>query len=234
MNHFDLTDGLMWYFVFLYSTVCHEAAHAWAAMKLGDSTAHEGGQVSLDPTPHLRREPIGMVVVPILSYLIGGWMFGWASAPYDPEWAERHPRRGAWMAMAGPAANLALVLAALLGVRLGCHFSVLQPPETLSIAHLVEAVHGPWWGLAAALLSITFWLNLILFVFNLLPFPPLDGSNIPFFFLGHEAAVEYRRIVWNPVFRIIGFLVALRGFPVVFPIFQEIALHLLYPGIHYS
>lgn len=79
-----LINGLVWYIVFLLSTTCHEAAHAWAAKLGGDLTAFHGGQVSLDPVPHIRREPFGMVVFPILSYVMGGWMMGWASAPYDP------------------------------------------------------------------------------------------------------------------------------------------------------
>ena len=78
-----LALGLGWYVVFVFSVTCHEAAHAFAAMKLGDKTAYHGGQVTLDPTPHVRRSPFGMVVVPILSFLLGGWMIGWASAPYD-------------------------------------------------------------------------------------------------------------------------------------------------------
>lgn len=88
----SLFQGTAWYIVFLFSTTVHEAAHALVALKLGDDTAHRGGQVTLDPTPHVRREPFGMVVVPLLSYFLGGWMVGWASAPYDPEWARRYPR----------------------------------------------------------------------------------------------------------------------------------------------
>jgi len=79
-----LGDGLMWYAVFLFSTVCHEAAHAWSASKLGDDTAKQGGQVSLNPVPHIRREPFGMVLVPLLSWFMGGWLIGWASAPITP------------------------------------------------------------------------------------------------------------------------------------------------------
>src|SRR5205807_5041545 len=97
MDTTSLVTGAVWYIVFLLSTTCHEAAHALAAKLGGDLTAFHGGQVSLDPTPHIRREPIGMLVAPILSYLMGGWMMGWASAPYDPFWARRHPRRAAWM-----------------------------------------------------------------------------------------------------------------------------------------
>ena len=82
----DLSSGLVYYIVFLFSTTLHEAAHAWAAKLGGDLTAYHGGQVSLDPTPHIRREPFGMVVLPILSTLVSGWPFGFASAPYDPQW----------------------------------------------------------------------------------------------------------------------------------------------------
>ena len=74
-----------------------------------------GGQVSLDPMPHVRREPVGTLIAPWLFYLFGGWMIGWASTPFDPRWAFTHPRRAAWMSLAGPAANALLVLAAAAG-----------------------------------------------------------------------------------------------------------------------
>src|SRR6476659_583779 len=105
-----LVLGLTWCVAFIFSTTLHEAGHALAALKLGDPTAYEGGQVSLNPWPHIRREPLGMVIVPIASFALNGWMMGWASAPFDPEWAHRYPKRAALMAAAGPAANLLLVL----------------------------------------------------------------------------------------------------------------------------
>src|SRR4026208_1476601 len=98
-----------WYLVFLFSTTFHEAAHAWVAKLGGDLTAYHGGQVSLDPRPHIQREPFGMLILPLISTLISGGPFGVASAPYDPRWAMRYPRRAAWMALAGPTANLGLV-----------------------------------------------------------------------------------------------------------------------------
>src|ERR1700755_1941845 len=125
---FDFSDGLLWYIVFLYSTVCHEAAHAWAAFKLGDDTAYRGGQVSLDPMPHIRREPFGMVVVPLISFFSAGWMIGWGSAAYNPEWALRYPRRSAIMAFAGPAANLAIVLVSGLLLRAGIEWHLWEEP----------------------------------------------------------------------------------------------------------
>ena len=75
----NLADGLAYYVVFLFSTTVHEASHAWAAKLGGDLTAYHGGQVSLDPRPHIRRAPFGMVVLPIISVLLSGWPFGFAS-----------------------------------------------------------------------------------------------------------------------------------------------------------
>jgi hypothetical protein len=103
MEREALVQGLLWVAVFLFSTTVHEAVHALAALRGGDPTAYLGGQVSLAPLPHIRREPIGMLVVPILTVFTNGWALGWASTPYDPYWAARHPRRAATMAAAGPA-----------------------------------------------------------------------------------------------------------------------------------
>ena len=90
-----LTLGLIWFIVFLFSTTFHEAGHALVARWGGDPTA--SGQITLNPLPHIEREKFGMVVVPILSYLLSGGMMGWASAPYDAFWAAQHPRRAALM-----------------------------------------------------------------------------------------------------------------------------------------
>src|SRR4051812_44632168 len=121
--------GLIWYVVFLFSTTCHEAAHAFVAKREGDSTAFDGGQVTLNPLPHVRREPFGMVLFPIASFLMGGWMMGWASAPYDPAWSSRYPHRAAKMALAGPAANFFLALLAAVGHHLGLLARGFQPPS---------------------------------------------------------------------------------------------------------
>src|SRR4051812_36791722 len=155
----DLQSGLMWYGVFVGSTVCHETAHAWSALKLGDDTAARGGQVSLNPVPHIRREPFGMVVVPILSWLAGGWLIGWASAPYDPHWARQYPRRAALMALAGPATNLALALAAALLIRVGYEWHFFGAPFSVSAAHLTRAAQDGPAELLAPMLSIAVSLN---------------------------------------------------------------------------
>jgi hypothetical protein len=102
VEEIDIGNGLIWFVAFLFSTTVHEAMHAFAAWRLGDSTAYHGGQVSLNPIPHIEREPIGMVVLPLLTSLTQGWAIGWASCPYDPIWARRYPGRSALMAAAGP------------------------------------------------------------------------------------------------------------------------------------
>src|ERR1041384_5754037 len=136
-----LTLGLIWYVVFLFSTTCHEASHALVAKVGGDPTAFHGGQVTLNPTPHIQREPFGMVLVPILSYVLGGWMIGWASAPYDPWWQERHPRRAALMSLAGPAANFVLCIIAAVGIRAGLAFGVFQAPESAVFTRITQTAN---------------------------------------------------------------------------------------------
>jgi Zn-dependent protease len=232
-SNLDLVTGLVTYIVFVYSTVCHEAGHAWSAWKLGDDTAYLGGQVSLDPTPHIRRAPFGMVVVPILSFLFGGGLIGWASAPFDPEWARRHPRRSAWMSLAGPAANLALVLAAALFIRVGVEWGVFAAPFRPSFNHLVEA-DGKGWEFAGLLLSIIFSLNLLLFIFNLIPVPPFDGSSVIMLFMSESMAVKYQDFLANGSLQILGLFVAWQAIGTIFrPAFLTL-VNLLFPGMHYG
>src|ERR1017187_7046766 len=127
LNPNDLVLGFLSYVVFLFSTTCHEAAHALVAKRGGDSTAALGGQISLNPIPHIRRSPFGMVVMPLVGFfLAGGYMIGWASAPYDPLWERRYPKRAAWMALAGPAANFTLMLLAGVSLRVGTTLGVFQ------------------------------------------------------------------------------------------------------------
>ena len=217
-----LALGLVWFAAFLFSTTLHEAAHALVAWRLGDPTAYHGGQVSLNPIPHVRREPFGMVIVPLLSYFgsPSHWMFGWASAPYDPTWAARHPRRAGAMALAGPLANLSLAIVAGIGIRIGLATGGLQAPMALSYARLVEAPGGGALGGVAALLSVFFSLNLILFLFNLLPLPPMDGSGVIQLLLPEGVSRRWQLTMRQPVVGILGILIAWRLFGyVLFPVF---------------
>src|SRR4026207_1369115 len=115
MDQQALATGFLWFLAFLFSTTIHEAMHALAALKGGDPTAYHGGQVSLSPIPHIRREPIGMLGLPpapVPTALTQGWAIGWASTPYDTRWATRYPKRAALMAAAGPAGNLSIAFVA--------------------------------------------------------------------------------------------------------------------------
>ena len=216
----------LWYIVFLLSITCHEAGHAWAAYRGGDPTAYLGGQVSLNPIPHMRRELAGTVIFPLLTYFYMGWMMGWASAPYDPEWETRHPRRAAWMAAAGPLANLVLAMIGLLGLKIGLSYELFAPPlDHPRLDRLVvlgspegsELLDG-----VGRLLSVLFSLNLVLFLFNLLPLPPMDGASVlaglfePFRRLRD-------RMRSNPLSGLIGLVVAWYGFGYLFgPIYRTV------------
>lgn len=229
-----LVLGLTWFVVFLFSTTLHEAGHAWAAHRLGDPTAYEGGQVSLNPLPHIQREPVGMVLVPIITFAVTKqWMMGWASAPYDPIWAHRYPKRAALMALAGPAGNLLLVVISGLILRVGMGRGIYQPfPMWIygfKYERLVEAT-APG-GLAEAAivpLSILFSVNLLLFFFNLIPLPPLDGSSVLPAFMSNETAARYNAFLRQPVMSLLGLLFAWRVFPYLFRPVLSIALSLLY------
>jgi Zn-dependent protease len=228
-----LALGLVWYAAFLFSLTAHEAAHALAALKLGDETAYLGGQVTLNPVPHMRREPFGTVLVPILSYLYAGWVMGWASAPYDPTWADRHPRRAAWMALAGPASNLAIVIVCGVVIRLAMAAGALEAPESATFESITAAVAPGIWQSLATLLSILFSLNLLLFAFNLLPLPPLDGSGALPLVLKDEWVRGYQEMMRQPGFGLVGLIVAWTVFGKLFGPLHLLGLNLLYPDIGY-
>jgi len=226
--------GLLWYLAFLLSLCCHESSHALAARLGGDPTAFLAGSMTLNPIPHIRREPFGTVIVPILSYMAGGWMIGWASAPYNPAWQRQHPHRAAWMALAGPAANAGLVLLAALGIRVGMGLGVFAPPSSVSFARVVGTAASDTTSTAATLLSILFSLNLLLATFNLLPLPPLDGSTAIGLLVPAAWARRLADIGSNRTLALAGLLVAWKLFDVLFrPVFIA-ALGLLYPGAGYG
>jgi Zn-dependent protease len=231
----DVASGLLYYVVFLFSTTFHEAAHAWAAMLGGDLTAYHGGQVSLDPRPHMKREPFGMVILPLLTSLTSGWPLGFASAPFDPRWALTHPRRAAWMALAGPGANLVLVVVAGLLMRLGGMAGVFEAPHSVNFGHLVDAPEGMWRTLGF-LLSAFFSLNLVLVFLNLIPLPPLDGSSAIPLLLPQSSAAKYQRFMLGQgrAFAFIGLFAAWKIFDMIFNPLFLLAVNLLYPSGHYG
>jgi Zn-dependent protease len=212
-----LVMAFLWYVVFLFSTTCHEASHALAAKIGGDETAALGGQVSLNPVPHIRRSPWGMVIIPLAAFLFWHSMIGWASAPYDPNWERRYPRRAAWMALAGPAANFTLMILAAIGLRVANSLGALFDPLT----------GKP--GILGTVLYIFFSLNLLLGVFNLLPVSPLDGSSGIMLFMSENRAQRYLDWLRGNSFALAGLLVALLVFRYIYgPIETFVSYHLLY------
>jgi Zn-dependent protease len=234
MNQEFIVLGVIWYIIFLLSTTCHEAAHALVAKLGGDPTAFHGGQVTLNPLPHIRQQPWGTVVVPILSYVFSHWMIGWASAPYDPYWQQRHPRRAAWMALAGPAANFTLVILAALAIRGGMAAGIFREPVSANFTHITEAAVPGVAAFASTFLSILFVLNLILGTFNLLPVPPLDGNTGITLLMSESTSLRFLEWTRSQGFGMAGLLVAWVLYDKIFGFIFRVALAALYPGSNWG
>ena len=228
-----IATGFIWFVAFLFSTTVHEAMHALVAWKGGDPTAYHGGQVSLSPIPHIRREPIGMLVVPLLTSLTQGWAMGWASAPYDPVWAERHPRRAALMAAAGPAGNFMIAALAFVLIKVGLLTGFFTTPASANFSRVVVSASGDA-DFLATILSVFLMLNVILGAFNMIPLPPLDGGSVISIFLPEDLGRRLRQFQRNGSFSIVGLLVAWRLFPyLIDPIFTAV-LKLVHPAAFYE
>ena len=231
---FDIGRGLIWFVAFLFSTTVHEAMHAFAAWRLGDSTAYNGGQVSLNPAAHIQREPIGMVVLPLLTSITQGWAIGWASCPYDPVWARRFPGRSALMAAAGPAGNLLIAIAAFAVLRIGLLGGWFIAPEHVNFDSIAELAGHPGPAFITTLLSVLLVMNVFLCAFNLLPLPPLDGAAVLNGFLPEQQAVKLMDLQSNAMMSMLGLVIAWRVFPLVTdPIFSAL-LRLVHPLSSYS
>ena len=156
-------------------------------------------------------------------------MMGWASAPYNPSWARAYPRRAAWMALAGPAANFAIVVLSFALIYAGRVSGLLRLSGKFGFDEIVASTSsGPMEGVAA-LLSVLFSLNLLLGAFNLMPFPPLDGFGVLGLFLPESATLklmDFRDSLG--MMTMVGILVAWKAFNYVFePVFIA-GLRLLY------
>jgi len=221
----------LWYVVFLLAVTCHEAAHAFAAHRGGDPTAYLGGQGTLNPLPHIQRELFGTVIVPLLSFFLwnGQWMIGWASAPYDPSWEDRYPRRAAWMAAAGPAANLVLAIVGFAILKIGLHQGIWVPPDAIALDRLVLAAGegASTWDALGRFCSVLLSLNLVLFLFNLIPLPPMDGAAVVAGFFKPAARLR-RALRTNPMSGMFGLLIAWYLFGWLFRFVFEPVIALLY------
>ena len=177
----------------------HECAHAWTAWRLGDPTARMLGRVTLNPIRHL--DPIGSVVFPLISLVYGGFLIGWAKpTPVTGRNFKNYRRDDILVTLAGPASNLLSATIALILLIIIKH--ILPAGETSIATAMAIAMHIP--GVAteglptlfpiALFLYLVISINLLLFVFNLIPIPPLDGSHILRHFLPYRAAQVYDRM----------------------------------------
>ena len=234
MQEIDFGTAFICFTSFLFSTTCHEAAHAFVAWRGGDPTAYHGGQVSLSPAPHVAREPIGMVVLPLLTSLTQGWAIGWASAPYDPYWAERHPKRAALMAAAGPAANFLIALVAFTLIRVGLATGWFIAPDHVNFESVVEIAGAGGPGFVTSFLSVFLIQNVFLGLFNLLPLPPLDGASVFGIFMPDRMRESLRDLTSNSMMSMFGLFIAWQVFPLFTDPLFSLLLRLIHPSMSYS
>ena len=176
----------------------HESAHAYAAMRLGDPTAYMLGRVTLNPIKHI--DPWGSIVMPLLSLFSGFGLLGWAKpCPVTLRNFKHVKRDDIITTLAGPASNLAMALIALLLLLLLKHVPGAGEGSVIAAMALARRIPIDTLGLPtlfplALLLYYAVLTNVLLFVFNLIPIPPLDGSRIIRYFLPYKIEQFYDRI----------------------------------------
>lgn len=171
----------------LFAITVHEAAHGYAAKYFGDLTAERMGRITLNPFKHI--DPIGTILLPALSIMLGGVLFGWAK-PVPVNFGQlRRPKQDMlWVALAGPASNFVMAIGwGLLLARVELF------PESAQ-AYLSQ--------MSLAGIQI----NLVLLVLNLFPLPPLDGGRIAVSLLPMKAAIKFAQIERYGMFILIALL----------------------------
>jgi Zn-dependent protease len=170
----------------LFAITLHEAAHAYAARYLGDSTAYMQGRMSLNPTRHI--DPFGTIIIPILLYIAtgGSFLFGYAKpVPIDYGNLRKPKRDMAWVALARPAANFVMALLWLI-------FAIFLAATGVQEVFFIRMAQ-------AGVLT-----NLVMFAFNLFPIPPLDGGRVLTSMLPHRYAYKFAQIEPYGFFIVMG------------------------------
>lgn len=174
----------------LFAITLHEAAHGYVAKHFGDNTAWALGRVTLNPVKHI--DPIGTILMPLVLYFAtaGTFLFGYAKPVPVRFGALRNPKRDmVWVALAGPASNL------FQAVLWGVLFYVLQAGGVTEDFFLKMCRAG-------------LLVNVVMFVFNLFPLPPLDGGRILVGLLPYRAAELVSRIEPYGFFIVMGLILA--------------------------
>lgn len=161
----------------LFAITLHEAAHAYAAKYFGDTTAYAAGRMSMNPLKHI--DPLGTIAIPILMYMFTPFVFGYAKPVPVVFGNLRNPKKQmAWVALAGPAANFVMAAGWMV-------LSLLLPDHAGGSSLLV---------FLAAMARAGILVNLLMFAFNLIPIPPLDGGRILTSMLPHRLAYRFAQI----------------------------------------
>jgi Zn-dependent protease len=160
----------------LFAITLHEAAHGYVARHFGDMTAFREGRISLNPLRHI--DPVGTILLPLLSLWLGGILFGWAKPVPVNFGALRNPKKDMlWVALAGPASNLVMALGWALLAKIGLEMQG-------------NYFADPLLGMAQYGIQI----NVVLMVLNLLPLPPLDGGRVAVSLLPHRQAFQLAKV----------------------------------------
>ena len=170
----------------LFAITLHEAAHGYVARHFGDMTAFQQGRISLNPLRHI--DPLGTILLPLMTLWLGGILFGWAKPVPVNFSALRRPKQDMlWVALAGPASNLLMALFWGIWAKVAW-----LSPDSYFAEPLLEMA------------QIGIKINIILFVLNLLPLPPLDGGRIAISMLPHRWAMRLAGIEPYGMFILIG------------------------------
>lgn len=174
----------------LFAITLHEAAHGYVARHFGDMTAYQAGRISLNPLRHI--DPVGTILLPLLTLVLGGILFGWAKPVPVNFAALRRPKQDMlWVAIAGPASNLLMALLWALVAKLAWSFPGGYFAEPM-----------------LAMAQIGIQINVILMVLNLLPLPPLDGGRVAVSLLPHRQAYQLSRIEPYGIFILIFLVIS--------------------------
>lgn len=159
----------------LFGIVLHEYCHAYAALKFGDDTAKRQGRLSLNPAVHFSL--FGSIIFPLLAAALGGMMFGWANpVPINGRNIKNYRKGMFWISFAGPLANI------ILGIVSALLYAIIVT-QVSSDFYLYSSL--------VPMLESSVYINFILAFFNLIPFPPLDGSRMVSSMLSYENARKY-------------------------------------------